>query len=926
MNDNNNSTAWQAGDATFPQWVKVDLGSSKQIHYVTLRWTVLTTPGTDTVTYNIETSPNNSTWTSRFSGSNTVVTGSNQTWTADVPNHDARYVRVNITARSSGLRAGITELGIWGLAAGTSPPPPIPPGTPPPPSGPAVDAKFSIPNSAIFGITEDPPDNGHIPENAIDGNLSTRWSTANLPQGLEVDLGETKRIAFLKVAWYRGNERTCNYRIITHTVGSEAGVVRKTGTSSGQTTGFETYDFPDVNARWVEFWVDTNSQSNFASISELEIWGGDVLTSTPPPPGPPGPPPGPLPPPSPPSTPTPTGTLSMMLNFNNSINDDSGLQNHALMDGGTQRFAAGATSALGNSISLNPLPNQQASFTTAASTSLIKYYGGPVFNRYNAQVYNIFWGSEWNSTSVAPWFGGGNINAVTLRNTLTSAFSTITNSDYHKGLWQYGDIKPPIIGGNVVHTTTALPSGGDVSLTDVSNCINGAISAGQVPNPNSFGEPTAMNGQTGFGSLDYRHIYIVILPPSKRLLVGGARYSGYANRGRTSTSGVWYVYAGINLGSPTSDATTAQWAEQTWGHELIHDATNPAMVYNCSNISGYMCPDPSTGVCLALNHTLPGVENCHVSNRFKALPNTSVFVDYYWSDKDGDCIAPGTGDPWTPPPLGTPPPSPTPPPPSPPGVPPPSPSPSTETFEKLWVPFSNTIQIIHNTSPGFSVFCRIYPYTLTTTSAGAMRVLWIKQDDLNNGAHAILGPDGAVYFTVKKDNVRYKVRTDPGVISANAWHHLWFTFDKSTNSATIYANNIRYSTPSTVTEYWNNTHSHFIIGNSNTGSAGNPYRGRIDDFRLYRNGVVSQSSVQNMWDNQHTIEAIPVGDQYAVAIAGFVKLDEPLNNNTFVTANFDTTILPPSTPTPPPPPPGTDDAPPPPPTADEEEPEPVLCD
>jgi hypothetical protein len=150
---------------------------------------------------------------------------------------------------------------------------------------------------------------------------------------------------------------------------------------------------------------------------------------------------------------------------------------------------------------------------------------------------------------------------------------------------------------------------------------------------------------------------------------------------------------------------------------------------------------------------------------------------------------------------------------------------------------------------------------------------------------------------------------------------IWAIFNKSTNSAELYIDNIRYTTPSTITETWNNAHSHFIIGNFNTGSSGMPARGRVDDFRLYRNGVVAQAEVGNMWDNKHTIEYVPVGEGYAVAIAGFVKLDEPLNNNTFVTANFDPTILPPSPPPAPPPPPGTDDA-----QEELEEPEPDICD
>jgi hypothetical protein len=551
---------------------------------------------------------------------------------------------------------------------------------------------------------------------------------------------------------------------------------------------------------------------------------------------------------------------------------------------------------------------------STSATSRITCHGGPVFNKYNAQVYNIFWGSAWDDTSLTPWWGG-TINAVSLKNSLTSNFQTIANSDFYKGLWQYSNIKTPVIGGTVVHTTTTLPSAGAQFWTgEVESCINGAISTGQVPNPASFGESAF-----SFGLLDYRHIYVVVLPPTRRFMYGGfpTPAGGFAMRGKSLTTNTYYCYAAINPGpAGQSGLSTAQFMGQTWGHELIHDLTTPYFYGDCiTGLQGCTYTDSSQEP----QHRCGGSIN-HIEGNpttYRALSGTSVYVDSYWSDKDGKLISPGTGTSWTPAP-GPAPPSPPPPPGVPPPPPPPGPPPSSgpETYDKLWVPFSNTNRIIIDTTPGFSVFCRIYPYSLATTAGGTMRYLWIKMDDLHNGASVILGPDGTVYFNVKKDNIQYKVRSLPGAIATNAWYQLWFTYNKNTNDSSIYINNVRYNLSSTVNNTWN-SHSHWFIGNYNNGSAVAPFRGRIDDFRLYRNGVINTTAVTNMYQNNFTIETIPVGTDYSVGIVGFSRVASPPNNDVFVMTDVVANDVP-ELPPPPSPEPEGDDLPSPP-------TDPIIC-
>ncbi|MDR4490784.1 MAG: discoidin domain-containing protein [Candidatus Nitrosocosmicus sp.] len=122
-------------------------------------------------------------------------------------------------------------------------------------------------------------DDGHVASNTRDGSFSTRWSSFGVGEYVQFDLGSAKPVDEVKVAWYLGNERTNNYVIYTSTDGSSF-TSRKTGTSSGNTTSFESYTFASVSARYVRVTVNGNSANDWASITEVEIHGADSDTDT----------------------------------------------------------------------------------------------------------------------------------------------------------------------------------------------------------------------------------------------------------------------------------------------------------------------------------------------------------------------------------------------------------------------------------------------------------------------------------------------------------------------------------------------------------------------------------------------------------------------------------------------------------------------
>lgn len=113
-------------------------------------------------------------------------------------------------------------------------------------------------------------DDGHGPENAIDGDLSTRWSSLGEGEWIAADLGQARDVCGVSIAWYRGTERKNDFRIETSSDGV-AWTQRSSGTSSGKTLKPEPYAFGSTTARWVRVVVDGNTDNDWASITELEV-------------------------------------------------------------------------------------------------------------------------------------------------------------------------------------------------------------------------------------------------------------------------------------------------------------------------------------------------------------------------------------------------------------------------------------------------------------------------------------------------------------------------------------------------------------------------------------------------------------------------------------------------------------------------------
>lgn len=113
---------------------------------------------------------------------------------------------------------------------------------------------------------------GYPPAATVDGKLSTGWAAQGDGQWLRADLRTPRTVSHLGVNWLRGNQGRMNFEIQVSSDGQNYTTVYS-GQSSGTTTAEETYDFPDVSARYVRLLGHGNSVNNWNLVAEIGIYG-----------------------------------------------------------------------------------------------------------------------------------------------------------------------------------------------------------------------------------------------------------------------------------------------------------------------------------------------------------------------------------------------------------------------------------------------------------------------------------------------------------------------------------------------------------------------------------------------------------------------------------------------------------------------------
>jgi F5/8 type C domain/Beta-1,3-glucanase/Putative Ig domain len=248
--DGNLGTRWSSAFSD-PQWLEVDLGSTQSICQVMLNWETAYGKA-----FQIQTSPDGTTWTSIYSTS----TGTGGTQTLSVTG-SGRYIRMYGTARATQYGYSLWEFSVFGTGGGTCG---------------STDVALNKPATASS------LENAGFPASAaVDGNLSTRWSSAfSDPQWLEVDLGSTQSICQVTLNWETAYGKA--FQIQTSPDGTTWTSIYSTSTGTG---GTQTLSVTG-SGRYVRMYGTARGTQYGYSLWEFGIYttagsgGGNTVTVT----------------------------------------------------------------------------------------------------------------------------------------------------------------------------------------------------------------------------------------------------------------------------------------------------------------------------------------------------------------------------------------------------------------------------------------------------------------------------------------------------------------------------------------------------------------------------------------------------------------------------------------------------------------------
>jgi hypothetical protein len=298
--DNNAKTRWV--NEKKDSWIKLDLGKTQTICEVGVQWN----KGDSRVySFTVSVSKDNKKFTDVAKLKSSGKTNDLETYS--LKEVGARYVRITVTKNTENNFASIVEIAI---GSKNSPNP-----SPPPPSSDKCES-----NLPVSGVKASASQSGNPASGATDNNPNSRWSNQGFGSWIQLDLRSVKKICSADISWYRGNERQYTFDISSSQDGN---IFTKIFSGINTVTNApEKYTFSETQARYLKITVTGNTQNDWASISEVDIFGSlDSPTPTPTP----TPAPTPTPTPGPISDdvqeiyPTATGGETWFFNPNNPV-------------------------------------------------------------------------------------------------------------------------------------------------------------------------------------------------------------------------------------------------------------------------------------------------------------------------------------------------------------------------------------------------------------------------------------------------------------------------------------------------------------------------------------------------------------------------------------------------------------------------------
>ena len=239
--DQNTNTRWS--NLGLGSWIQIDLGQDNVVCSLGINWH----RGDERInSFVISISKDGKAFTNVYSGKSDGASLTEQNYNFQ-PN-TGRFIKVIVNGNTQNNWVSISELKIYGYKT----------------------LSESCVKSPISQVTASSSQVGFPGSNVVDNNPNTIWSNYGVGSYIQLDLGTSKNICSVDIAWYKGNQRQNNFVISTSLDGKSYKTVLSTK-SSGNTLSFETYAFPGKQARYIKITVNGNNQNNYASIAEIGV-------------------------------------------------------------------------------------------------------------------------------------------------------------------------------------------------------------------------------------------------------------------------------------------------------------------------------------------------------------------------------------------------------------------------------------------------------------------------------------------------------------------------------------------------------------------------------------------------------------------------------------------------------------------------------
>ena len=236
-----------------------DLGSEQTVNSIGTAWY---RADRRQAFFDVATSDDGDTWNRVFTGA--VAENGEDLKIFDLDESEARYVQIIGRGNSQSDWNSILEVVVGECSEPQNPEPPEPPGS--------CDRTDSL---AIFNVTSEGDfDDDFSPTRAVDNDLDTesRWSANGIGRTITFDLGEISTVRQVNTAWYRANIRQAFFDVETSADNRSWQTVLSGAVATG-TQGLIDFDVAESEARYVRIVGQGNSDSNWNSLIEANIFG-----------------------------------------------------------------------------------------------------------------------------------------------------------------------------------------------------------------------------------------------------------------------------------------------------------------------------------------------------------------------------------------------------------------------------------------------------------------------------------------------------------------------------------------------------------------------------------------------------------------------------------------------------------------------------